>query len=320
MGDSETNGLAIIGDLASNVPSPVRTRFVKALSDLLGGLTAIPAAWVKRPAQAVEDVTAARSAASAILARGVAEAALNDPAVMEAAREIYLPTIVRKAANRVRVAQRAVEHVSASSTDGAEAAAPNDDWMNAFMRFAEDASSEELQDMFGRILAGQVVRPGSFSLSTLRAVAELDQATAQDFCEVWARSVGDAVDYGPDFQKGDWFVRWKGLAEIGLMAESHSVQYTPPFTPFTGNAALWTPMTTPAATLVVLFPASCTAVWEYIRFTRVGREIGSILPTPDYAANMREAAHRFAKKGVARVELLTAGKSGEVLYQAPLRV
>src|SRR3546814_13011379 len=60
---------------------------------------------------------------------------------------------------------------------------PDDDWMNRFMRFAEDASSERLHELFARILAGEVVRPGSFGAATLRAVSELDQSIANDRSE-----------------------------------------------------------------------------------------------------------------------------------------
>lgn len=172
----------------------------------------------QKTAQAVEDTTAGRSEVAAILVKGVAENALQDAATMQAAAEIYLPTAVRKARNRVQIAQRAAEHAGASGANGAQGKAPDEDWMNAFMRFAEDASSEQLQDLFGRILAGQVVRPGSFALATLRAVAELDQAIAQDFSLVWGKSVGDAIDHSGEFQRGDWFARWKRLAEAGLMA------------------------------------------------------------------------------------------------------
>lgn len=317
MSDMETTGLAFISDTAANLPAPVSTGLLKAMSSMLGGLTAIPTAWLKRPAQAAEDTTAARSTVAAILARGVGEEALKDPVLMQAAAEIYLPTAVRKAESRVRVMQRAVEHASETAADGVGADAPDDDWMNAFMRFAEDASSEKLQDIFGRILAGQVVRPGSFSLATLRAVAELDQSIAQDFSLVWAKSVGEAVDSGPEFRRGDWFSRWKRLAEAGLMAVTATTQFLPPHKSVTNGNALWSPMNVNGTYLLVHFPKRCAAKWEHIEFTRIGRQIGSILAPPDYRANMREAGKRLAPKGVARVELHSTGNPIELLYAAP---
>lgn len=316
MAEGEANSIAVIGEAAAHLPVPIKVGLFKAMGSLLGGLTAIPAAWLKRPAQAIDDTTAARSAVAAILAKGVADEALKDPVVMQAAAEIYLPTTIRKARNRVQVAQRAAEHAAGEATDGAHAAAPDDDWMNTFMRFAEDASSEQLQDLFGRILAGQVVRPGSFALATLRAVAELDQSVAEDFNIVWSKSVGEAVDYSADLQRGDGFARWKRLAEAGLMAQSDTAQFLPPYNPVVNGNGLWTPFVAGGTFLVVHFPQHCGARWVHIDFTRVGRQIGSILAPPDYAANMREAGQKLAQQGVARVELHTAGRPTEVLYAA----
>lgn len=53
--------------------------------------------------------------------------------------------------------------------------------MNHFSRLAEDASSEDVQRTWGRVLAGEVRKPGSFSLRTLRFISEMDQETADLF-------------------------------------------------------------------------------------------------------------------------------------------
>src|SRR3546814_8158914 len=89
--------------------------------------------------------------------------------MVHAAPEVYLPVQVRRAANLVKIVHSAAEHVADTATENAQPAPPDDDWMNRFMRFAEDASSERLQELFARILAGEVVRPGSFGAATLRS-------------------------------------------------------------------------------------------------------------------------------------------------------
>lgn len=314
MSDTQPTALAAIAG-AVRLSDPVKTSFLKAISELLGGLTAIPAAWLKRPAQAIEDTTAARSAVTAILAKAVADEAIKDPGIMQAAAEIYLPTTLRKARNRVNVAQCAAEHIADAATQGSQPAPPDDDWINTFMRFAEDASSERLQDLFGRILAGQVVRPGSFATATLRAVSELDQSIASDFSSVWMKSVGDRVDYAPEFQRGDGFSRWKRLSEAGLLATSSARQFLPPFNPIFNGAAVWSPMSAEGVLLTVFFQQGSNAGWDHIDFTRVGREIGSLLPRPDYEANIRRAAQRLPTAGIIRMELFSTGKPPEVIWQ-----
>jgi hypothetical protein len=316
MTGTETTALEVVTGALSGVEGPVRTSFFKAMSDLLGGLTAIPAAKFKQWAQGIEDTTAARSAIANVIAKAAAEDGKTDPMVMQAAAEIYLPTTLRKAKSRIAVAQRAAEHIAYAAEGPGEAAPPEDDWMNAFMRFAEDASSEKLQDLFGRVLAGQIVRPGSFGLSTLRAISELDQEIASDFSIVWAKSVGEAIDYSPEFQRGDGFSRWKRLAEAGLMAESSITQYLPPFSPVLNGNALWSPMASEDTHILIEFTERCQAQWQHIMFTRVGREIGGILARPDYEANMREAGLKLAQPGVANIKIASVGKPVVVLFAA----
>lgn len=311
--DDDKNLLAEITELSSCLPAPVETSLLKALTNLLGGLTAIPAAWAKRPAQAISDVTQARSAVAGILAKGVAEEALKDPAVMQAAAEIYLPTAIRKGRNKVNVAQMAIEHVAELANSGEQSAAPNDDWMNFFTRFAEDASSEQMQDLFARILAGEVTRPGSFSLATIRSIAEMDKSTAEDFSLVWAKSVGTAVDYSPEFQLGEWYVRWQRLAEVGLMAPTMTKQFLPPYNPVFDGNALWGPMSADGVYLLVEFPKNCAAAWSHIDFTRIGRELGGLLPRPDYVANIRSAGRSLSRQGVSKVVLQSANRPPEII-------
>lgn len=313
MDKEETSALAAISEMATNLPAPVEQGLFKAIGNLLGGLSAIPAAWLKRPAQAFDDVTASRSAVSAIIAKGVAEQALADPVIMQAAAEIYMPSAIRKARNKLQIAQQTVEFAAgeAAADEAAhdKAAAPDDDWMNSFVRFAEDASSEKLQTLFARILAGEVVRPGSFALSTLRTISELDQSVATDFSMVWERGVGEAVDYDGDFQRGEWFARWKRLAEAGLMASDNTAQFLPPFVPIFDGNALWSPVSAGGVTIVVHFPKDCSAKWNKIDFTRAGRQLGSLLPRPKYESNMRSIGRSLLRQGVARVELRSGAKS-----------
>lgn len=314
---NQETGVALIAEVALNLPAPVQTGLISALNNLLGGLTAIPAAKLKQYAQGIEDTTAARSAVAATFAKAVGEAGLADPLLLQAAAELYFPTALRKAKNRIGVAQKAAEHVASESGEHPQAAPPEEDWMNFYGRFAEDASSAKLQDLFGRILAGQIVRPGSFSQATIRAVAELDQAIAADFSLVWAKSVGEAVDHSAEFHRGEWFARWKRLAEAGLMAPSETAQFLPPFQPIVNGNGLWMPMSMDKTYLMIHFPEHCGARWTNIGFTRVGRELGSILARPDVEANMRDAGKKLANQGVQRVELHSTGKPTELVYEAP---
>lgn len=316
MTEAEPTGLDVLASAASGLPMPVQRSFMKALSSLLGGLTAIPAAKLNQYAQAIEDTTKARAAVATALANALVDDASSDPALLQAAAEIYLPTSLRKAKNRLKVAQKAAEHVAGQASASEQSEPPGDDWMNCFARFAEDASSEQLQDLFGRILAGQVAQPHSFGLATLRAVSELDQTIATDFSFAWERSVGYAVNNGPEWQRGESFMRWARLSEAGLMQAVGSAQYLPEFNPIANGCGLWSPMNVGDVFVVVHFQEGSSARWDHIAFTRVGREIGSILPRPDYETNLRMAARLLPRDGLTRIDLHVANKPIETIWEA----
>ena len=74
------------------------------------------------------------------------------------------------------------------------------DWTARFFNDVRDVSSEEMHVLWGRILAGEVEKPGSTSLRTLGVLRNLDQATAKLFvrlnscCIFTIRATGQLVD------------------------------------------------------------------------------------------------------------------------------
>ena len=55
------------------------------------------------------------------------------------------------------------------------------DWTARFFGEVKDVSSEEMQALWGRILAGQIQRPGTTSMRTLGILRDLDTSTARLF-------------------------------------------------------------------------------------------------------------------------------------------
>ena len=56
-----------------------------------------------------------------------------------------------------------------------------DVWINIFETEARPQSTEDMQLLFGRILAGEIKQPGSYSIRSIRTLVELDQNTAALF-------------------------------------------------------------------------------------------------------------------------------------------
>lgn len=95
------------------------------------------------------------------------------------ARQRLLTDAIREESNIENVLEAAskelqqVESVSDEPVD--------DDWITRFFSKAKDVSNEEMHFIWGRILAGEVQKPGSFSLRTLDIISNLTQKEAEAF-------------------------------------------------------------------------------------------------------------------------------------------
>lgn len=61
---------------------------------------------------------------------------------------------------------------------------PESDWINRFFEIAENISTEDLQYLWGKILAGEIQKPGSFSLRTLETLKNMSRQEAENFCKL----------------------------------------------------------------------------------------------------------------------------------------
>ena len=72
---------------------------------------------------------------------------------------------------------------------------PDHDWTARFFNnYIQDISSEEMQLLWGTVLAGEIVRPGSTSIRSLSILRNLDQRTAALFQTLCALSVSLVPD------------------------------------------------------------------------------------------------------------------------------
>ena len=55
---------------------------------------------------------------------------------------------------------------------------PDEDWITRFFKSAQDVSSEQMQDLWGRILAGEIKKPGTYSLKTLEFIRNITKSDA----------------------------------------------------------------------------------------------------------------------------------------------
>jgi hypothetical protein len=107
---------------------------------------------------------------------------------------------------------------------------PEEDWVTRFFNHAQDISSQDMQELWGRILAGEIKKPGSYSMRTLDFVRNLSKAEALIFMEVakLAYQIPGSNDWVVFIHDKEWLERNRQihpthqflLSELGLLYPS----------------------------------------------------------------------------------------------------
>lgn len=292
-----------------------KSRAVAALDRLVGSLLDAPAAFFEgvaqkrrlrdeineRLKQAQLELAERQVKKRADLGGDLVDSVLRDQA--------------RKQINAAGVAIEAVEALKAlpapddtpSLDDQSADQAIDDDWLNQFARYAEDASSDQLQQIWGRVLAGEIHKPGSFSRHTLRFIAELDRETAEN-CELIGRHIiqhwflkNDRWNAGNEYLATVDLQRLGVIEGIGIGGPQQSFDIDA-----NGVAAIagqkWgllvrgTPGTKLQVSVVIL--------------TRMGREVMSLLEVAEERESLREVANTLNKNGLESIELAQVKQLG----------
>lgn len=122
-----------------------------------------------------------------------------DASLIKARGDIEKQELLKRAFNRLAFQemgrQENIENIikiAAASLPGVVSEDPVDkDWISRFFDECKDVSNEDLQKIWGRILAGEVAKPGSCSRKTLAILKDLSQDDAElfiNFCSyIWSR-------------------------------------------------------------------------------------------------------------------------------------
>lgn len=201
----------------------------------------------------------------------------------------------RKSENKRAVAAAALDDLrSNSQDDGPDAALGeplSEDWLNLFEAHAANASSDHLRGLWGRVLAGEVRKPGAFSLSTLRFMSELDKKIAEAFEHAVSKRISDQFIVKRKYS-GRSFDDLIFLEEVGLLQNVSSGL----FLRFKSIVGVHGPVLLGKRfSLRLRGKKLLNAGVEVIKITRVGQELIQILP-PESDAGMRLAAAQVASQ------------------------
>ena len=169
----------------SGVKAKAQSRFVAAVDRLCGNLVDLVNLPVeKHTSKGRAMIEADRKLVDAAVSYGI-ERMNRDEDFAARVIEKQLGTTFRRQENKDAVVKSALEdlrHEPPASNEAAESPAKLDEsFLERFERYAEEASTEQLRQRWGRVLAAEVRTPGTFSMKVMRIVDELEVETAQLF-------------------------------------------------------------------------------------------------------------------------------------------
>lgn len=104
----------------------------------------------------------------------------------------------------------------------------NDDWLCRWRDYASEVSSEELQSMWGKVLAGETKAPGSFSLRTMDFLRNVSQREAQSIARLAPYTIRDVIYRDQSFldKAGISFDLLLYMQEMGILSGVEAIGLT----------------------------------------------------------------------------------------------
>jgi len=274
-----------------------KSRFLAATDRLLGGLVGIPAAYFEGIRERVEIKNSIRLEQIRVQSRGMIELLENMGVTGKVTAQRFVAEEILKQINREAVwaeSDKSIRLLASPNPTDSHDGAPEleEDWINIFASYAEKASSERLRQLWGRILAGEIRKPGSFAPSTLRTISEMDAEIATAFQEVVALRLETNMLLKPSPLEGDLLLKWTFLEEVGLFQEVNG-SLTMIYSSTDGEHGV---ITTRNYSLRITFKKQIPNISiQMVKITRVGQQIADILPW-DEIATLKGIARRIAEE------------------------
>ena len=166
-----------------SLPDPVRQNALKALDRLCSAIVEVPSAYLEGFANEKKAVTEARVKLIETTATQIARRMEVDEEYARVAFRKYGQKIIREQVNLDLISEEAARQLkdTDNTQTGGEIGQIDDDWLNHFEKEACQRSTEDMQLLFGKILAGEIRRPSSFSIKAVKIMGEIDTVVANLF-------------------------------------------------------------------------------------------------------------------------------------------
>ncbi len=148
------------------------------------------------PAEKIKKNINSNNASSQMQLFGLARQFVIDGALLPADEQVPIEerankreriNYLRQQQNIESIIQKAIQYCSDSEvTDRAD-----QDWFSRFIKLAEDVSNKTMQELWAKILAGEITAPGSFSLKSLKTFRSLSINEAKLLSKACSLAVQD---------------------------------------------------------------------------------------------------------------------------------
>jgi hypothetical protein len=302
---------AQIADAVSGIPKALIPASIKALDRLVGAFVDLPVAWLSQQKARIDAKTESYKMVEATIAHEAAEIAGADKATIQRAVSVLVRKEYRKQTNREAVAAATIEDLrSTEEIHGQSGPQPNgqpaahevdEDWLNVFERYAEDASTERMQKLWGRVLAGEIRKPGHYSMRTLRFLSEFSQSDAllfEQFANIAFRDFAPkklVVPTGTEDIRQLVYLESAGLIHgASSMGVAQTLHYNPQGCAFITEGTL---------VIVLIGQPGSKVEFEVVALTPLGQELLSLLPGRDPRAAARRVAVAIRSKEIEAADL-----------------
>jgi hypothetical protein len=187
MENNET-GLNTITDsiesVITGVPAPVRKNFIKAFGQLCTAAVDIPVAWLEGKSAEIRTTTEARLQIIRKEGNVISEQIEVPKEYINKASSKFAAKVIKEQLNLDQITLNAATELANNKqieNDDKEAEDISEDWLNEFENLARLKSSEDMKLVFGKILSGEIIKPGSFSIKTIKLISQLDNQAAKLF-------------------------------------------------------------------------------------------------------------------------------------------
>ncbi|MBR3934996.1 MAG: DUF2806 domain-containing protein, partial [Oscillospiraceae bacterium] len=130
-----------------------------------------------------------------------------------------------KQANIEKVAGKAYQLLE--SEEEVENNPVDQDWTIRFFNCVEDVSNEKMQEIWAKILAGEVKKTGSFSMRTLETLKNISQKEAETFQKILPFVIMASDDNMFVLPSGEWNEGNYSYSDVMLLDECGLISSTP---------------------------------------------------------------------------------------------